>query len=209
MYNKPKCENPTPNIMSTASYSHSITPCVRTDEIWIPITYIHDLQDWYYVSNYGKVYSKLSNHIIRPRFIGHGYFTMTLRLKSNKPTDQLVHRIVLCSFNPIPNMDSMQVNHINGNKIDNRLENLEWCTCYNNIMHAHRIGLYSNITGENASFSTFTNSQVHDICKCLEAGMSVKEICLHLNLEYTKQASKIYQIKARNNWKHISKDYIF
>ena len=217
MYNKPKCENPTPEIMSSSSYSYRkningprITPCFRTDEIWLPITYIPNIQNWYYVSNYGKIYSKLSNHLIRPRYIGHGYHEITLRLKSNSPIDQLVHRIVLSVFNPIPNMNEMQVNHINGIKIDNRLINLEWCTCEENISHAHKNGLYANITGEAASFATLTNSQVKIICECLELGLSPREICSKIGLEFTNQLkSKIYQIKGRNNWKHISKDYIF
>lgn len=69
----------------------------------------------------------------------YGYKHVRLS-KNNRPRTQVVHRIVAKAF--IENPESKpQVNHINGVKDDNRVDNLEWCTQSENMLHAYRIGL--------------------------------------------------------------------
>lgn len=210
-----KCPNPTNTHMSQASFrkkpnSPYLTVCYHPSEEWLPITYIPNLQDWYYVSSYGKIYSKYFDTLIRPRFLGHGYHEVTLRYKDNRACDQLVHRLVLSTFNPVQNMNELQVNHINGIKTDNRIDNLEWCTCEYNILHAHMMGLYDNTIGEQASFSTFTNDQVHKMCQLFEQNIPIDEVCKILRLENNyKNYSKMYNILTHRAWKHISCHYNF
>jgi hypothetical protein len=63
--------------------------------------------------------------------------------KDGVESTQLVARLVAMSFLPMP-FDKLTVNHINGNPMDNRIENLEWCTLQENINHAFEIGLQAN-----------------------------------------------------------------
>ena len=69
------------------------------------------------------------------RQVGAGYHGLT----------QLVHRLVADTWLDNPNHYE-QVNHINGDKEDNRVENLEWTTCGQNMSHAYRTGLHSKAT---------------------------------------------------------------
>ena len=206
--------NPTQLDMQRAGYfrDKKKVVCYLNIEQWLPIL-DPSLKPWYYVSNFGRVYSKLTNSIIRQRLIGHGYSIVTL-MGIKSPIDCLVHRLVLQAFNPT-NDPSLQVNHIDGNKLNNfygedptglSQNNLEWVTSHENNMHAVANNLRK--IGEEASFSVLTNAQVHEICRCLELAIPVKEICDRLNLDHSKKYL-IYQIKYRNNWTHISKDYKF
>ena len=62
--------------------------------------------------------------------------------KDGEESTQLVARLVAMAFLPMP-YDKMTVNHINGNPMDNRIENLEWCTLGDNIRHGFNTGLYN------------------------------------------------------------------
>lgn len=92
------------------------------------------------VSSFGRVKSLprngtiLSERIIKPHLLKSGYLQVELS-KNDKMHGFRVHRLVAVSF--VPNPDSKEfVNHKNGNKIDNRAENLEWATRSENQLHA-------------------------------------------------------------------------
>lgn len=72
----------------------------------------------------------------------HGYLRVQL-WKNNKRHYKRVHRIVAEAF--IPNLDERrnQVNHIDGDKTNNNADNLEWCTCKENVAHAIKTGLFN------------------------------------------------------------------
>lgn len=70
-----------------------------------------------------------------------GYLTVDLCLNNKKKTIN-IHRLVLTAFQP--NENNLIINHKNGIKTDNRLENLEWCTHKENSQHASKLGLLNN-----------------------------------------------------------------
>lgn len=124
-------------------------------EIWKDIEGYDGL---YQVSNFGRVKSFWrGGRIIKPSFSNCGYLCTCL-CRDGKPKTCTIHRLVAAAF--IPNPDGKpQVNHINGIKSDNRVENLEWATASENQRHAYAIGLKSTPQGEEHPEAKLTNEQ--------------------------------------------------
>ena len=110
-------------------------------EIFKPILGYEHL---YEISNYGNVktlgnFPKLRNKVfgyLKPGLV-RGYQTVILTNKNGKRTSYLVHRLVAIAFLPNPK-NYRCVNHIDENKSNNKLENLEWCSDQQNKEHSSR-----------------------------------------------------------------------
>lgn len=112
-------------------------------ELWLPIA---GFEGYYEVSNFGNVKSLprfggkhktpylLAKHIDR-----YGYQYVPLK-KAPVNKKIKVHRLVAIAFLPCKD-HSLTINHIDGNKKNNHVSNLEWCTNKQNHVHAHKIGL--------------------------------------------------------------------
>lgn len=99
-----------------------------------------------------------------------GYPGVTLHARGRK-MDALVHRLVAAAFIQQP-ADKTQVNHINGVKEDNRVENLEWCTSQENNIHAMRTGL-RRVYGEDNCRAVFSNAMREVIAASTEGTMAL------------------------------------
>lgn len=159
---------------------------IERQEIFKPIT---DLSvpgidpNCYYISSFGNVYSKKSNRYLTKVQTWNGYWRVYLYLRNGYGRYHLIHRILLTEFFPIPGYNNLQVNHINGNKNDNYLWNLEWCTASQNIIHAYNTGLKSCKHGEDCSFCTISNETAYKIAEMLsEQKYTHKEISKILNV---------------------------
>lgn len=105
------------------------------EEIWKDIK---GYEGYYQVSNYGNIFGKSRNKVLKPFSNINGYSRVELCGKR-----YVVHRIVAQHFIPNP-VNKPQINHKNGIKTDNRVENLEWCTAKENMQHASKSGLQEN-----------------------------------------------------------------
>lgn len=125
-------------------------------EIWKPVVgyegfyevsnlgRVKSLPRWVNTANGGKQYRP--GEVLKPQFNG-AYYHVRLSVY-HKIKIFLVHRLVATSF--IDSIDgSPWVNHKNGIKTDNRVENLEWSNVSDNTAHAYRIGLANPLTGKN------------------------------------------------------------
>ena len=93
----------------------------------------------YRVYSDGKIFSLTRKKFLQPYDDGNGYLNVKLRI-DNKSKNVKVHRILAMLF--IPNVDNKeQVNHIDGNKYNNNINNLEWCSRSYNMKHAYKLGL--------------------------------------------------------------------
>ena len=110
----------------------------------------------YYVSNLGTVMSDRGRRMrkLKPQQDRMGYVHVRLypttpefgRYESGAKRPKLykVHRLVMSAFEPNETMDTLQVNHIDGNKLNNNLNNLEWCTHKQNSQHAKSLGKFDH-----------------------------------------------------------------
>jgi len=135
-------------------------------EIWRDVEGYEGL---YMISNLGRV--KKDKKIIRDRTSKWGYKHIDLFNKGRKTFR--VHRLVVIAFLPNPE-GKPHTNHINCDKIDNRLDNLEWATRSENMLHAYDKGL--NHTGEKHHYAKLKECEVIEIKKMLKKGRKCKEI---------------------------------
>lgn len=94
--------------------------------------------DDYLCNEQGEIYSLKRNRILKGRSM-KGYRRVVL-MKDGKTIDALVHRLIAQTFIPNPE-NKPEVNHKDGNKKNNSVFNLEWCTHKENVHHAMKTGL--------------------------------------------------------------------
>lgn len=118
----------------------------------------------YSVSNFGNVmsFAKFKDgKLLHRQKESIGYLSVKL-FEDNRWKTILIHRLVAETFIPNPE-NKKTVNHINGIKTDNRLENLEWCTFSENSIHAVKNNLVKRVYGEDCHNSKFKKDDIDKI----------------------------------------------
>lgn len=100
---------------------------------------IKNYEGLYQISNFGNVKSLITNKILKPSIDRYGY-TRFSATRDKKQKTLRIHRLVGECFISNPN-NLPQLNHIDGNKLNNNYLNLEWCSDSDNKKHAYKQGL--------------------------------------------------------------------
>lgn len=171
-------------------------------EIWKDVP---GYEGYYQVSNLGRVKSlerkvpheRKGFEFIKERILKQHIkrYSFVVLSKNRKKINKTVHRLVALAFIPNPE-NKPQVNHIDGIKYNNCVENLEWCTIEYNNNHA----LVNNLKpkGENHGSAKLSEKEVIEI-RNINNSLSVRDIAKTYNV----QKCTISKILKRKTWKHI------
>lgn len=160
----------------------------------------YELRNNYYADDNGHIWSEKTQKYLQEYEDKQGYKKVKLMTMDKPPSEGhrfSVHRLIMTTFYPIDNEELYQVDHINGDQQDNRLENLRWVTCKENL---------DNPNGEENGHSKLNNEKVLQIIKLLQSKQySYSEI----GKMFDVAASTIQNIKLKKSWKHLTKNIKF
>lgn len=159
------------------------------------ISTVGELKSIERIIDYGKIKAVRPSRILKFREGKYGYLYTVISVNKVRKTLK-PHRLVALAFIPNPE-NKPEVNHINGVKTDNRVENLEWCTEKENINHAYKIGLRKGKRGESSHYSKLTQELVNEI-KYAYKNENISQ--LKLGVRYDVSQSQIFRICNNINW---------
>ena len=189
------------------------------EEVWEPlppfsvthngVTTEYDFSDTYEISNTGKIRSldriDCAGRLLEGRErkltpYKDGYLRVNLS-KDGKALRCTIHRLVAQTF--LENTDNKEtVNHIDGNKTNNNVDNLEWATRSENLKHAVDSGLKVPVRGEQNGRAKLTKSKVREIRERRAINPKVWTLTM-LAKEYGVGRAHISNIIHRKTWSHV------
>lgn len=155
------------------------------------------INDNYCISKNGNVYSYYTNKILKQRNNKKGYPSVHLTI-NGKGISKVVHRLVAKTFIPNP-YNLPQVNHIDGNKENNSVENLEWCTNEYNMRHSWEMGLREPLKGNEIGTSKLLE---HEVIEIYES----EENSYNLSKKHNISISSVNLIRSDKIWKHVTEN---
>lgn len=158
----------------------------------------------YGITEQGEIFNLQREKALKPYvMLSTGYRAVTLRKTNGKRSPILLHRLIAMTF--IENPDNLpQVNHIDGDKLNNNLDNLEWVTNAANQQHAYDTGLTPK--GDKRYNNVNPVESIHHVCQLLEENiLTDKEVSDTTGVS----RSSVEQIRKKRQWKDISSQYNF
>lgn len=162
-------------------------------EIWKPIKGCENLK----VSTFGNIKSK--NEIRKAWIDSCGYPSISIIINRKNKKRIRIHRLVAKHFIENPNLYKT-VNHIDGNKLNNNIKNLEWCSYRTNNLHARKTGLHKQIKGEQVKLARLNKE---DVLKIRAEYQPRTNSLGKIAKKYGVGRSTIFQLIKRITWKHI------
>lgn len=149
------------------------------------------------ITRCGKVYSHISKRFLSPSVRGE-YLSIGL-YHDRKRKSFAVHRLVALVYLDNPE-NKPCVNHIDGDKFNNHVSNLEWCTHSENAIHAVETGLKGQTINH---YRSLDESIVKSICSLLQDGFRVKDVAESCGVK----SQDVSDIKSGKNYQDISSEF--
>lgn len=156
----------------------------------------------YSVTDDGKVFRKDGKGFLKPSIDKYGYVKYGLSLGRKYSMKTITaHQLVATLFLDKPE-GNYQVDHKDGNKLNNHVSNLEWVTLQENLKRRCNLGLTAR--GEDSK-SAYTNKQIHEVCQMLQDGYRNNDIVdkCQVSIDVVKN------IRDKKTWLQISSKYLF
>jgi NUMOD4 motif/HNH endonuclease len=169
-------------------------------EIWKSLENVVDYGNNYEVSNLGNVRHITKGNTLKGRISPKGYLKVVLYYDGSNKNYQL-HRLVALTFIPNPE-NKPQVNHKDGIKSNNKVDNLEWSTNGENQRHAFENGLQNSRKGVDNNSAKLTEEDVIKIKKMIIDNVSQTNIAKLFNIS----KSNVRSIQNGSIWSHIHVD---
>jgi DNA-binding XRE family transcriptional regulator len=165
---------------------------------------IQGLNRNYYISDDGRIFNKDMKEL-KPSATGYNYndkanhYCYVTLIIDGKRKNKYIHRLVAEAFIPNPN-NYPQVNHKDGNRCNNSVQNLEWCSNIQNQLHKLEV-LNIDYTGEKNPANKLSKDEVLKIKELLEnSNLSQKKIGDMFGISQTT----IHEIKYGYVWSHVT-----
>ena len=150
-------------------------------------------ENLYEVSTTGLVRNKKTGNIKSQRLDKYGYMRVTLYPSSKTYT---IHRLVMLTFKP--NEKDENINHIDGNKENNNIDNLEWCTISENCKHRSTVLYPDIVNGERNPMAKITEETAKQIKYGNYSGLNNREI----GDIFGVSSEVVRRIRSNERWKH-------
>jgi uncharacterized protein YerC len=166
----------------------------------------HPYHTHIFVTEDGRVFSNKTGRLkeLKQSPTDRGYLDVSILVSKGRSLKKRVHRVVAETYLENPH-NLREVDHIDCDKQNNNLYNLEWVSSKENKRRARANGLYDNTVGEKHHNCILTEEQVHQVCKCLQDGVRNKDIAEMMGVH----KDTIGHIKQGDIWKEISQNYVF
>lgn len=150
------------------------------------------------ISSLGKVKNAITGTEFSIRTTYQGYKTCSIPLFQTtgvkRTTSKLVHRLVAETFFSYVSSDLYEANHINGDKSNNSIHNINWLTRQENLQHARDTGLFKRQFGESNGRYKYSNEDVKTLDNMRQEGYTLKQLGYLMDL---KQGSIFNLLKRR------------
>lgn len=165
-----------------------------------PIFLPHDqVPPYYLISYWGAIFSTWLGEYLSQTETSKGYMVVSLQTIDGRRIQERVHRLVKYTFDYIPGCEYLEVDHLNGVKNDNRLENLDWVTSKENIRRSNENGLAAHA-------QILYEADIANICQLILEGYSDEQISTIVPNANKMRIGEI--IQGRCGTKYISRELL-